>query len=164
MGIKIELARVLAEYGRADKAIEVLEHVLDEMVVAAAAAEKEEAKDAEAERARLLKRAVFVAAKISNMYLDIDRPGQAEEPLVWAVDTALAESRKLVKHGGKRWMEDKEMAMVLENLATLYEKTDRFALASPLYLLALEYMPPGDCHSVILSIHTLKPTEGLESR
>jgi len=39
---------------------------------------------------------------------------------------------------------------VLENLATLYEKTDRFALASPLYLLALDYMPPGDCHSVIL--------------
>lgn len=49
------------------------------------------------------------------------------------------------------WLSNSEMSSLLEALASVYESTNRFLLATPLYLHALEYMPPNNCHSVVLS-------------
>jgi len=171
-GIKIELAGVLLHHGIVEKGVEVLEGVLDE-VVAAAEAEKVD----EGVRRKLLKRGVGIAAKVGEAYVGKGRYDEAEEALGWAVETAVREARKPPPSppppppqeggGGERlpiektpgqdlqphqdWLSNSEMSSLLEALASVYESTNRFLLATPLYLHALEYMPPNNCHSVVLS-------------
>ncbi|PWW78693.1 hypothetical protein C7212DRAFT_166167, partial [Tuber magnatum] len=152
-GVKIELAGVLLHHGLVEKGVEVLEGVLDE-VVAAAEAEKVD----EGFRRKLLRRGVGIAARVGEVYIGKGRYAEAEEALGWAVETAVREARKLPieKTPGqdlepyKDWLSSSEMSSLLENLASVYESTNRFLLATPLYLHALEYMPPNNCHSVVL--------------
>jgi len=172
-GIKIELAGVLLHHGIVERGVEVLEGVLDEVVAAAAEAEKVD----EGARRKLLKRGVGIAAKVGEVYVGKGRYDEAEEALGWAVETAVREARKpppsppsppLQEGGGgerltieknpgqdlqphQDWLSNSEMSSLLEALASLYESTNRFLLATPLYLHALEYMPPNNCHSVVLS-------------
>ncbi|PUU79757.1 hypothetical protein B9Z19DRAFT_1080980 [Tuber borchii] len=173
-GIKIELAGVLLHHGIVEKGVEVLEGVLDE-VVAAAEAEKVD----EGVRRKLLLRGVKIAAKVGEVYVGKGRYAEAEEALGWAVETAVREARKTPpspppppsppeEGGGERlpiektpgqdpqphhqdWLSNSEMSSLLEALASVYGSTNRFLLATPLYLHALEYMPPNNCHSVVLS-------------
>ncbi|KAG0136537.1 hypothetical protein HOY82DRAFT_479001 [Tuber indicum] len=150
-GIKIELAGVLLHHGIIEKGIEVLEGVLDE-VVAAAEAEKVD----EGVRRKLLKKGVEIAARVGGVYVGKGRYAEAEEALGWAVETAVREARKLPIEKSPRqelhqdWLSNLEMSSLLETLASVYESTNRFFLATPLYLHALEYMPPNNCHSVVL--------------
>ncbi|KAG0642320.1 hypothetical protein HOY80DRAFT_652128 [Tuber brumale] len=169
-GIKIELAGVLLHHGIVEKGVEVLEGVLDE-VVAAAEAEKVD----EGVKRKLLRRGVGIAARVGEVYVGKGRYAEAEEALGWAVETAVREARKFPppppppppKEGGgggerlpieksprqelhQDWLSNSEMSSLLETLASVYESTNRFFLATPLYLHALEYMPPNNCHSVVL--------------
>ncbi|CUS13454.1 unnamed protein product [Tuber aestivum] len=174
-GIKIELAGVLLHHGLVERGVEVLEGVLDE-VVSAAKAEKVD----EGARRKLLRRGVGIAARVGEVYVGKGRYAEAEEALGWAVETAVREASKsppspplpppkdgggggggeerlpVVKTPGQDiqphqdWLSNSEMSSLLEALASVYESTNRFFLATPLYLHALEYMPPNNCHSVVL--------------
>jgi len=117
---------------------------------------------------------VEIAARVGGVYVGKGRYAEAEEALGWAVETAVREARKFPPPpppppqeggGGERlpieksprqelhqdWLSNLEMSSLLETLASVYESTNRFFLATPLYLHALEYMPPNNCHSVVLS-------------
>ncbi|RPA91280.1 hypothetical protein L873DRAFT_1571070, partial [Choiromyces venosus 120613-1] len=171
-GIKIELAGALLHHGIFEKGVEVLEGVLDEVVAAA-----EKMPDDEGRKRKLLKRGVGIAGKIGEVYVSKERYSEAEEALGWAVETAVREARKsppsssptpppaedsgetlpVEKTLGQQqdqahqdWLSNTEMSSLLETLASVYERTNRFFLATPLYLHALEYMPSNNCHSVVL--------------
>lgn len=155
-GIKIELAGMLEKHGLPDKTVTILEHVLDEVVVGA------KAQPNGPERTRLMKKGVSIGFKLGTLYQDMEKPAEAEEALVWSVETALRERRRRETEGVKveeegEWFSDEETAMALENLAGYYGGNDQHFLATPLYLQALDLLPPNTCHAVIIStcpLHT----------
>lgn len=148
-GIKIELAGVLEKNGGVEKTVEILEHVLDEVV----AGGKERGGG---ERTRLLKRGVGVGLKLGALYVEMGKRGEAEEALVWAVETVLRErgrrEKEGVEEGEGEWLSDEEVGMALENLAGFYGDADQHFLASPLYLQALDLLAGNSCHAVVLSM------------
>lgn len=155
-GIKIELAGMLEKYGVADKTITILEHVLDEVVAGA------KTQPNGSERTRLLKRGVSVGFKLGALYQELKRPVQAEEALVWSVETMLKERRRRETENTEaeeegEWLSDEEVGMALENLAGYYESHDQHFLATPLYLQALDFLPLNNCHAVVLSASLSTP-------
>lgn len=149
-GIKIELAGMLEKHGLPDKTVTILEHVLDEVVVGA------KAQPNGPERTRLMKKGVSIGFKLGALYQDMEKPAEAEEALVWSVETALRERRRRETENVKveeegEWFSDEETAMALENLAGYYGGNDQHFLATPLYLQALDLLPPNTCHAVIIS-------------
>jgi len=176
-GIKIELAGVLLHHGIVEKGIEVLEGVLDE-VVAAAEAEKV---DGGVRRKLLKKGVEVAAKVGEvyvgkGRYAEAEEAlGWAVETAVREARKTPPSSPPPPSPpeeggggGGERlpikktpgqdlqpyhqdWLSNSEMSSLLETLASVYESTNRFLLATPLYLHALEYMPPNNCHSVVLS-------------
>lgn len=149
-GIKIELAGLLEKHGLADKTITILEHVLDEVVAGS------KAQLNGLERTRLLKKGVSVGLKLGALYQETKKLAEAEEALVWSVETMLREQRRREKDNTKveeegEWLSDEEIGMALENLAGYYESNDQHFLAAPLYLQALDLLPPNNCHAVVLS-------------
>lgn len=157
-GIKIELAGMLEKNGMPDKTITILEHVLDEVVAGA------KAQPNGSERTRLLKKGVGVGLKLGALYREMKKPAEAEEALVWSVETTLRERRRRetekvkVEEEGE-WFSDEEVGMALENLAGYYESNDQHFLATPLYLQALDLSPPNSCHAVVLSTCLLTPPQ-----
>ncbi|KAH0615297.1 uncharacterized protein H6S33_000933 [Morchella sextelata] len=164
-GIKLELAGLLEKHGLPDKAATVLEHVLDE--VAAGANDLPRGP----ERTRLLKRGVGVGLKLGELYMGREKSAQAEEALVWAVQTMLRERQRRQQGGAAggegegegeggeggvvvvdegEWLSDEEAGMALESLAACYLEREQHFLATPLLLQALEMAPRGDCHAVVI--------------
>lgn len=153
-GIKIQLAGVLEKYDLMDKTISILEHVLDEVVAGA------KAKPNGPERTKLLKRGVGIGLKLGDLYQGLKKPAEAEEALVWAVETILKEQQrrdreKMSEEEEGAWLSNEEVGMALENLAGYYESNDQHFLATPLYLQALGLLPPNNCHAVVLSTSSL---------
>lgn len=155
-GIKIELAGMLEKHGLADKTITILEHVLDGVVAGS------KAQPNGLERTRLLKKGVSVGLKLGALYQDTKKLAEAEEALVWSVETMLREQRRREKENAKveeegEWLSDEEVGMALENLAGYYEGNDQHFLATPLYLQALDLLPSNNCHAVVISTFPLTP-------
>lgn len=154
-GIKIELAGILEKFGLKDKTTTILEHVLDECVAGA------KAQPNGLERTRLLKRGIGIGLKLGNLYQELKKPTEAEEALVWSVETILREQVRRQKDGVKvedegEWLGGEEIGMALENLAGYYQSNSQHFLATPLYLQALDMLPPNNCHAVVLSTSPLK--------
>jgi hypothetical protein len=93
-GLKIECANLLLKVkdGQyAAKAVEVLEHVLDE---AAAGAEYFEKQGRWKDRSKVLKRAVLLGYKIGEIYEDLGKDDKAEEAMSWATEMLLKEMKR----------------------------------------------------------------------
>jgi tetratricopeptide (TPR) repeat protein len=91
-GLKIECANLLLKVkdGQyATKAVEVLEHVLDE---AAAGAEYFEKQSRWKDRSKVLKRAVLLGYKIGEIYQMLGKDDKAEEAMSWATEMLLKET------------------------------------------------------------------------
>lgn len=122
-GLKIECAQLLLKLRGGelvDKAISVLEHVLDESAAGADYFEKEARWD---DRNKVLKRAVLLGYKIGEIYQDIGKDGNAEEAMGWSTETLLKELRRRengeVKNGQESmWFEDHEISACFESLWT----------------------------------------------
>ncbi|KAL7267407.1 hypothetical protein RUND412_010012 [Rhizina undulata] len=147
-GIKIELAGVLEKFQRADKTIEVLEHVLKQVLEGK---EKYTGRD----KTRLMKKAVEIQIKLGGLYSGFDEDEKALGAFVWGVETILRERQR--REAGKvdvelegGWFTDEEVASAFESLASQYDKTGQHQFATPLYLQALDLLPGVSCHSVIL--------------
>jgi hypothetical protein len=93
-GLKIECAQLLLKMKDgefAEKAIEVLERVLDEDAAGAEYFEKERRW---ADRTMILKRAVLLGYKIGEIYQGLGKDGNAEEAMSWSTETLLKEIKR----------------------------------------------------------------------
>ncbi|KAF8531688.1 hypothetical protein BDD12DRAFT_766578, partial [Trichophaea hybrida] len=154
-GLKIECAQLLlkmkdGEY--ANKAIEVLERVLDENAAGAEYFEKERRWS---DRTMVLKRAVLLGYKIGEIYQELGKDGNAEEAMSWSTKTLLKEIKRREdnsvdeKEEGE-WFDDIALSGCFEKLAQHYEKTGQYHLATPLYLKAVTLTSPHNCHAITL--------------
>ncbi|CCX15460.1 Similar to TPR repeat-containing protein P27G11.02; acc. no. Q9P7N6 [Pyronema omphalodes CBS 100304] len=153
-GLKIECAQLLlklknGEY--ADKAVIVLERVLDED---AAGAEYYMKQERWADRNTVLKRAILLGYKIGEMYQTLGKDKEAEEAMSWSTTKLLEEDKRREttdpsKWGGE-WFDDHAKSACFEKLAQQYLMSGKFNLATPLYLQAASLVTPNTCHQVTL--------------
>jgi tetratricopeptide (TPR) repeat protein len=90
-GLKIECAALLGKLNdgeHKEKAVEILERVLDESVAGAEYfTEEKRWKD----RSQVLQRAVLLGYKVGEMYTELKKNKEAEEAMVWSTETLLRE-------------------------------------------------------------------------
>lgn len=154
-GIKVECAQLLSTIKGgmyAEKAVKIMERVLDE---SAAGAEYFEKQQRWQDRSRVLMRAILLAFKVGEMYQDLDKDKNAEDAMVWGTETLLKEIRRRKDNDVDEneegvWFDNTAVSECLEKLANHFEKTDQFALATPLYLSAMEMIPSSSCHAITL--------------
>jgi hypothetical protein len=176
-GIKVECAQLLSTIKGgmyAEKAVKIMERVLDE---SAAGAEYFEKQQRWQDRSRVLMRAILLAFKVGEMYQDLDKDKNAEDAMVWGTETLLKEIRRRKDNDVDEneegvWFDNTAVSECLESksfpinfsqsskaekklgageeLANHFEKTDQFALATPLYLSAMEMIPSSSCHAITL--------------
>ena len=120
-GLKIECAQLLLKLQNgelADKAINILEHVLDESAAGADFFEKEARWE---DRSKVLKRAVLLGYKIGEMYQETGKHAKAEEAMSWSTTALLKEIKRRadgeVQAGGKdgTWFADSEISACFES-------------------------------------------------
>lgn len=155
MGIKIQVAFLLEKAGRVNKAIEVLEHIMQDNLTWLAIAEERE--HSKIKRTHILYKTCQVAWKLGDYYVhptiwDRDR---AEERLTWGIEMALKEhqrrlNEKVSEEDEGKWLSAEELGAVMESLAHVYEEKGQHYLATPLFLRALNLYPAHDCHTVVL--------------
>lgn len=172
IGVKIQVAELMEKIGQYGKAIEVLEIVKQDNGKWMELLGNKPGN--EAKRTRVLLWSIKVSVKLGDLYacpyvLDTEK---AEECLVWAVETALREQKRRDEQGVRpedgEWITDEEQGGALEGnvlftttqgsitngfpaLADHYEAKDHWYLAAPLYLKALEFSKPVNCHTTVLS-------------
>ncbi|KAK1468920.1 TPR domain-containing protein [Colletotrichum melonis] len=106
-------------------------------------------------RTRLLAKAVGTSTKLGALYSDehVLEPENSLARLTWAVETALAESKRRHKEGVKKdegsWMSPEEIGGAMESLAQHYETKSQFHLAVPLLFQALR-LCASPCHRVTI--------------
>lgn len=131
----------------------------------------------EAKRSRVLARTIQASAKLGELYSmdDVNDLEAADERLTYSVTTVMKEQKRRkeegVKEGEVPWLNEQEAGSALEGeksfvpivfvphaelelniaLADFYRKRNRHYLAAPLYLHALSYISPPNCHSAVLS-------------
>lgn len=135
----------------------------------------------EGKRSRVLARTIQASAKLGELYSmdDVYDLEAAEEKLMYSVTTVMKEQKRRAEEGVKEgevpWLNEQETGSSLEGetqalyssffsclfktenrvntaLGDFYQKRDRHYLAAPLYLHALGYISPPNCHSVVLSM------------
>jgi tetratricopeptide (TPR) repeat protein len=172
LGIKIQIAQMFENQQLHENAIKVLETMMQDL-------RKwlelyGDSPDLVADRTRLLAKSVSISVTLGRLYAGeyVKQPAKAEEALVWAVETALKESKRRQDEGIKEnegpWLSDEEMGGSLEcpssfypfsrpstltpltALATHFESRDLHYLAAPLYLQCLTLIPPRSCHRITL--------------
>ncbi|KAH8585826.1 hypothetical protein B0O99DRAFT_696101 [Bisporella sp. PMI_857] len=154
MGIKIEFSHSMEKLQQYRAAIQILEYVKMDNLKWMDLLGDQPGK--EADRSRILAKTVAVSNKLGELYSSphVLEKENAEEHLVWAVETALKETQRREKEGVKpdeiKWMTSEEIGGVLEMLAHHYEKRDAHYLAAPLFLQALSHSPATSCHSAVL--------------
>ncbi|KAM3075192.1 hypothetical protein ACMFMG_007357 [Clarireedia jacksonii] len=154
MGIKIQVAALMEKIQQYQRAIDVLEIMKNdcgrwmEML-----GEKE---GNEGKRTRVLRRMVELSVKLAELYRGeyVLEGDKAEERLEWAVETILKEQRRRSKAGVSSaddgWLSDEEMGGAFEALAHLYEEDNKHHLAAPLFLQAIAFSTPANCHTAVL--------------
>lgn len=106
-------------------------------------------------RQRILAKAVSTAVKLGEMYADehVLQPDESQQHLVWAVETALNEFRRLkvdgAKPGEQAWLSPTELGGMMESLGRDYERRSQFHLAVPLFFQALK-LCDSPCHRAII--------------
>ncbi|KAF2830381.1 hypothetical protein CC86DRAFT_452823 [Ophiobolus disseminans] len=107
-------------------------------------------------RSRVMKNMVQINLKLGQLYDTkyVNEPDNGEKRLVEAVESALGEKQRRERQGLKTgegpWLTDSEMGGTLEVLGIHYEQFNSHYLATPLFVKALELVPPKSCHSVVL--------------
>lgn len=117
-GLKIECAALLAKLGdgqHKSKAVDILEHVLDENAAGAEYFGKEKRWE---DRGKVLKRAVLLGYKVGELYTELNKTKQAEEALVWSTETMLREVQRRAheKDNIGEWFGHAEVAGCLESM------------------------------------------------
>lgn len=174
IGVKIQVAALMEKVQYYSKSIEVLEILKRDMLSwmdLLGNLERNKKK-----RTRVLKKAIAVSVKLGDLYSSpyVAEPAQAEEQLVWAVETILKERQRRDDKGVKdededEWMPDDEIGASFEALAHHYEQQDKHFLSTPLFLQALSLKQTQDCHSVTLmnnlamSLASQHPLRGREA-
>ncbi|KAG9243092.1 hypothetical protein BJ878DRAFT_535461 [Calycina marina] len=154
IGVKVQLAAFFEKMQEHQKAIQVLKIVKNDNLrwIEAATA----LPDYPANRTRLLGRTVGISVKLGDLYANqyVMQTGDAEEQLIWAVETMLKEQQRRetegVKPGEGDWMTPEEMGGSFEALAHHYEEKDQHYLSAPLFLQALSMSLVNSCHTAIL--------------
>ncbi|TVY41618.1 TPR repeat-containing protein [Lachnellula occidentalis] len=154
IGVKIQVATLFEKIEQYDKAIGVLEIIKsDNLKWMEVLGDKP---GNEAKRTRVLRKTVQVSVKLGDLYacpyiLDTEK---AEECLVWAVETVMREKRRVESSGVEfekgDWLSDEEQGAALETLAHHYEEKDHHYLAAPLFLQAITFSQPVNCHTTVL--------------
>ncbi|KAK6530372.1 hypothetical protein TWF694_003728 [Orbilia ellipsospora] len=148
-GLRIKYAEIGEDVGAYDKAIEYLERLRLEML-ALMDDRKEEL--GVLGRLKLMKRVIGIAVKIGDMQLLEKDEEQAEKTFEWSVAQTLkvmADQSRLKEEEEAPWTAE-QLAAVFENMASLYERSNKFDYASTLYLQAANLFHPPNCHSVVL--------------
>lgn len=172
IGVKIQVAALFEKAQHYDKAIGVLEIIKsDNLKWMEQLGDK---KGNEEKRVRVLKKTVQVSVKLGDLYacpyiLDTEK---AEESLVWAVETVMREKKRVEKEGitieEGSWLSDEEQGAALESklntqhhwprakliypaLAHHYEEKNHHYLAAPLFLQAMTFSRPTNCHTAVIS-------------
>lgn len=162
-GLKIKIGAVYERAGRSDAALRIYAGLLHELQSALRSTGPDEA-----ERLRLLRRALGVAVKVGDIATADDLEQKAELAYVWALETMLQESRRRGVEGDDGWLEREASGGIYEAAAQHYYHTDRPHLALPLYLKAVERSANEDgptCHTVTLmnnvasSMYSQKPDD-----
>ena len=124
LGVKIQIAQMFENQQLHENAINVLETMMQDL--------KSwielygDKPDLVADRTRLLAKSVSISVTLGRLYAGeyVKQPGKAEEALVWAVETALKESKRRqdegVKEGEGAWLSDEEMGGSLECVSYPY--------------------------------------------
>ncbi|KAF3914430.1 hypothetical protein AA313_de0200092 [Arthrobotrys entomopaga] len=148
-GLKIRYAEIGETVGAYDKATEYFERLRLEML-ALMDHRKEEL--GVLGRLKLMKRVIGIAVKIGELQILDKEEEQAEKTLEWSVAQTLevmADQSRLKEEEETPWTAE-QFAAVFENMASLYEKRNKFDYASTLYLQAANLFHPPNCHSVVL--------------
>lgn len=125
-GLKIQCAHMLAQLDEGrhrTKAVDVMEHVLDEAAAGAQYFEKERRLP---DRNRVLKRAVLLGYKVGEMYDDLGDHKSAREAMEWSTETLLKEgirrhSLKITDADEGDWFDDVARAGCLESTSSLMD-------------------------------------------
>ncbi|KAL2071758.1 hypothetical protein VTL71DRAFT_12993 [Oculimacula yallundae] len=154
IGVKIQIAALMEKVQQYKKAIDILEIVKADNLRWVETFGKE--KGNEGRRTVILGKTVGVSVKLGELYANeyVMEKENAEERLVWAVETVLKEQQRRQKEGVKEgegeWLSAEEIGGSFEALAHHYEEKNQHYLAAPLFLQALTQSPPSSCHNVIL--------------
>ncbi|EPS39425.1 hypothetical protein H072_6809 [Dactylellina haptotyla CBS 200.50] len=148
-GLKIKYAEIAEKVEVYSKGIEYLERLRFEML-ALMDDRKEEL--GVLKRLKLMKRVIGIAVKIGDYQLLDKDEDQAEKTFEWSVAQTMKvmDAQSRLKEGEERPWTSEEFGSVFENLASLYERANKFDYASTLYLQAANLFHPPNCHSVIL--------------
>lgn len=155
LGIKIHLVGLLEKHDQFQAAIQVLEMLRADCLRWLEEIGPKEGR--EGQRTSVLKKTVGIAAKLGELYSCeyIQDKENAEERLVWAVETALKEKQRRdtegTKEGEGEWLSAEELGGAIEALGDHYEQKSQHYLAAPLYLQAIALSPPQSCHTAVLS-------------
>ncbi|KAK6359077.1 hypothetical protein TWF696_000245 [Orbilia brochopaga] len=149
-GLKIWYAELAEKAKLYYKAIAYLEKVRSEMLELI---QKREEELGAVGKLRGMKRVIGVATKMGELYqMDKGMDVEAEKVLEWSVTETLkmVELQSRLKPEEEHPWTAEEFAAVFENMASFYEKTDRFDYASTLYLQAAGIFSSPSCHMVTL--------------
>ncbi|KAF3910682.1 hypothetical protein ABW21_db0207029 [Orbilia brochopaga] len=149
-GLKIWYAELAERAKLYYKAIAYLQKVRDEMLELIQQREEELGTVG---KLRGMKRVIGVATKMGELYqMDKGMEVEAEKILEWTVTETLKmfELQSRLKPEEEHPWTAEQFAAVFENMASFYEKTDRFDYASTLYLQALTIFSSPSCHMVTL--------------
>ncbi|CZT41378.1 uncharacterized protein RSE6_01110 [Rhynchosporium secalis] len=154
IGVKIQIAALMEMVQQYQKAIEILEIVKADNLRWIETFGRQ--KGNEGRRTAILGKTVGVSVKLGELYANeyVMEKENAEERLVWAVETVLKEQQRREKEGVKEgegeWMSAEEMGGSFEALAHHYEEKSKHYLAAPLFLQALAQSPPASCHTAVI--------------
>jgi hypothetical protein len=155
IGIRLRIIAFLEKYRQFDQAVEELKALRRDCVKWVLDNGQDHMQDGR--RTKVLEWAVRASVHLGELFASTGQrdPEQAEEALVWAVDTLLKEKarRELegVKEGEGEWVTDEQFGATIESLAHHYEEKELYHLSAPLFLQAVTVCPSDTCHAATLS-------------
>ncbi|KAK6530694.1 hypothetical protein TWF281_007533 [Arthrobotrys megalospora] len=148
-GLKIMYAGVAEKCQAYDKGVEWLERLRFEMLTLM---EERREELGTVGWLKVMKRVIGISVKIGDLQVLDNDDANAEKTYEWSVKEALkvmSVQSRLNEEDERPWTV-LEIAAIFENMASFYERKNKFDYATTLYLQAANLFHPPSCHSVIL--------------
>ncbi|KAK6514855.1 hypothetical protein TWF506_007217 [Arthrobotrys conoides] len=148
-GLKIMYAGVAEKCHAFDKGVEWLERLRFEMLTLM---EERREELGTIGWLKVMKRVIGISVKIGDLQVLDKDDANAEKTYEWSVKEAIkvmSIQSRLNEDEERPWTE-LEIAAIFENMASFYERKNKFEYATTLYLQAANLFHPPSCHTVIL--------------
>ncbi|KAF3195496.1 hypothetical protein TWF106_005580 [Orbilia oligospora] len=148
-GLKIMYAGIAEKCHAFDKGVEWLERLRFEMLTLM---EERREELGTIGWLKVMKRVIGISVKIGDLQVLDKDDANAEKTYEWSVKEAMrvmSIQTRLNEDEERPWTV-LEIAAIFENMASFYERTNKFDYATTLYIQAANLFHPPSCHSVIL--------------